>query len=382
MKRWINLSIAALPIATAMLLGAGAAQAASSVVGQWRFDEASGQLAVDDGPFGLDGRLGDADGDDAADPTRIAGVSGGALHFDGRTYVRLPRSARLEPQTLTLEAVVRAYGSPGPFAYVMSYGAQDCTASSYALYTGADGGIAFYIFDGSWYRISASAAPADVWDGRWHHVAGVFDGRALRLFVDGRQVGEPEPAAAGIAYALKLRGSFVGTYEGTCARPLAGDVDLVRLWDGPLAPDFVAGLADAALSPSPSSLPVAPPGASNATGPGSRPPLPAIAPGTSVPVTTASPRSCRVRSSARRVRAGRLTVVTVGVAVRGRLLRHVRVRATTGARHRTLARARTGADGRARLRLRPRNRAAVRVSVTGRPDCAPVRLTVLRARRG
>jgi hypothetical protein len=291
----------------------------------------------------------------------------------------MARSARLEPQALTLETVVRANASPGPFAYVMSYGAQDCTASSYALYTGADGGIAFYIFDGTRYRISAAAAPAVVWDGRWHHIAGVYDGRALLLFVDGRQVGEPEPAAAGIAYALKLRGSFVGTYEGTCTRPLVGDVDLVRLWDGPLSPDFVATLADAALTPSPPSLPVAPPGASNATGTGSRPPLPAVAPGTSVPVTTAS--SCRVRSSTRRVRAKRLTVVMVGVTAGGRLLRHVRIRATAGARHRPLARARTGADGHARLRLRPRTRAAVRVSVTGRHDCAPIRLTVLRARR-
>jgi hypothetical protein len=381
MKRWITTSIAALSAAGAMLLGTAPAHA-SSVVGQWRFDEASGQLAVDDGPFGLDGRLGEADGDDAADPTRIAGVSGGALHFDGRTFVRLPRSARLEPQALTLEAVVRADASPGPFAYVMSYGAQDCTASSYALYTGADGGIAFYIFDGTRYVISAAAAPGDVWNGRWHHVAGVYDGRALRLFVDGRQVGEPEPAAGGIAYALKLRNSFVGTYEGTCMRPLVGDVDLVRLWDGPLAADFVAGLADAALAPPPPSLPVAPPGASNTSEPGSRPPLAAIRPGTSVPAATASSRACRVRSSTRRIRAKRLTVVTVGVSVRGRLLRHVRIRATAGARHRTLARARTGADGRARLRLRARNRAAVRIGATGRPDCAPVRLTVLRARRG
>ena len=73
----------------------------------------------------------------------------------------------------------------------MSYGAQDCTASSYALYTGADGGIAFYIFDGSLYRISAAAAPADVWDGGWHHVAGVAsDNKTLRLFVDGQLAAE------------------------------------------------------------------------------------------------------------------------------------------------------------------------------------------------
>ena len=39
-----------------------------------------------------------------------------------------------------------------------------------------------------------AAGPASVWDGKWHHVAGTFDGSTVRLYVDGVQVGTGTPA--------------------------------------------------------------------------------------------------------------------------------------------------------------------------------------------
>ena len=117
-----------------------AAAGTSTVLGQWRFDENGGQTAVDDGPYGLDGRLGVTAEADAHDPDRLPGVSGGALRFDG-SFVRLPGATELEPPSLTVEAVVRADASPGRFRYVISHGAQGCLAGSYGLYTGEHGGI-------------------------------------------------------------------------------------------------------------------------------------------------------------------------------------------------------------------------------------------------
>src|SRR4051812_15892307 len=277
----------------AMTMGASTAGAdQSTVVGQWRFDEDGGQTAVDDGPFGLDGRLGPTDGVDDRDPARIAGVSGGALRFDGRAFVRLPHAPELDPTTLTLEAVVRASSTPGRFRYVVSHGAQACTAGSYGLYTAADGGIAFYVFDGSSYRVTAAAGPAQVWNGAWHHVAGVYDGTALRLLLDGHPVGDPLPAPTTIAYGLASSDTYFGTYQGTCALPLTGDVDLVRLWRGPLDPDFIGGLADAALAPPADTPPTTPPAGdvptatdadSHGDAPASRTPITAIAPGVVLP---------------------------------------------------------------------------------------------------
>jgi hypothetical protein len=399
-----GIAAALLAVLGTLAPGATIARAAeSTVIGQWRFDEAAGQTAIDDGQFGLDGRLGASSAADSQDPQRVPGLSGGALRFDGRTFVRLPAAQELTPATLTVEAVVRAPASPGTFRYVVSHGAEDCIAASYGLYTAYNGGLAFYVFDGRYFRISAEAAPSDVWNGGWHHAAGVYDGHALRFYLDGHPVGDPISAPEHIAYALTSTDAYFGTYQGTCARPLVGDVDLVRLWRGPLSADFVGGLSDAALTPPPApappppsrdAVPVAPPGAEVADAPASRSVLAPIAPGTIVspgelpaartsPAATAPasapgapPRACVVRPSVRRLRAGRTVTLTVTVALRRKPLDRAHVIATYGAPRRTLARARTQSNGRARLRLTTPNRGAVRLLVVGRQDCSPVALRV------
>jgi hypothetical protein len=387
----------------ALSMGVSTAGAApSTVVGQWRFDESGGQRATDDGPYGLDGRLGLSGDVDERDPERIPGLAGGALRFDGRSFVRLPAAPQLEPGTMTIEAVVRGPSSPGRFRYVVSHGAQGCLAGSYGLYTARDGGMAFYIFNGSHFYVTAAIGPADVWNDAWHHVAGVFDGSSLRLLVDGRPVGDPIAAPPTIAYALTSSDHYIGTYQGSCALPLKGDVDLVRLWHGPLAPDFIGGLADAALTvppvvpPAVVPVPVATDTDSRADAPAGRPAHVPIAPGTSFaapsppadgvapkPVAGAPARACVVRAATKRVRAGRRTVLTVRVALRGKPLKGTRVTATqvvSARKQRTLGHAKTGRDGRARLRVRPVHRTKIHLAVPSRTDCSGMKLTVLRAR--
>lgn len=387
-------------VLAALLLALGAPGMAgaepSSVVGQWRFDEAGGQTAVDDGPYALDGRLGLTDGADPRDPERIAGLNGGALHFGGQAFVRLPAAPQLEPATLTLEAVVRAGRSPGAFRYVVSHGAEGCLAGSYGLYTGQDGGIAFYVFDGKSYYLTAAAKPSDVWNGAWHHVAGVYDGSALRLYLDGRPVGVSFPAPHPIAYNLTSDDHYFGIYQGTCTLPLTGDVDLVRTWLGPLAPAKVGELADAALTPPvpgdatppPPVVPIADQADSDAGATPTRPAIAPIAPGTKLAAPAAatsgsgahtSPgapaRACQVKPSAKSIHIGRRTTLTVRVSLRGTPLKGVRIVAITSSHHR-LASARTAANGRARLALKTAKRGTIRLKVAGRADCGSASLSV------
>ncbi|HWH93261.1 MAG TPA: LamG domain-containing protein [Baekduia sp.] len=381
--------------------GAGTAGAdTSAVVGQWRFDEAGGQAAVDDGPYALDGRLGLTDDADARDPERIAGLSGNALRFDGRALVRLPNAAALEPSTLTLEAVVRGTGSPGRFLYVVSHGANGCLAGSYGLYTAADGGMAFYIFDGEVYRVSSAVAPGDVWNGQWHHVAGVFDGRVIRFYLDGHPVGSAAPAPPTIAYALTSSDTYFGTYQGGCSLPLRGDIDLVRMWRGPLAPDTVGTLADAALAgpvnggPPAGTVPTTDAAGSVADAPASRTTLSPVAGGQAIPLKVpltdprrgasapgAPARACVVNSSTGRLRVGLPKRLIVKVALRGTPLKGVQVVATQASSRARLASGRTATDGRARLHVMARRRGTVRLQVKGRSDCGATALTVLKAQR-
>lgn len=386
----------------ALLLGAlGAPRIAtaepSSVVGQWRFDEPGGQVALDDGPFALDGRLGQSAGGDARDPERIAGVDSGALHFGGHASVRLPAAAALDPATITLEAVVRADRSPGAYRYVVSHGAQGCVAGAYGLYTAKDGGIAFYVFDGDAYYLTAAVNPSDVWNGAWHHVAGVYDGAAVRLYLDGHPVGTAFPAPKPIAYTLSSEDHYFGTYEGTCALPLTGDVDLVRMWRGPLAPDYLATLSDTALTPKttlapPADVPTADQSQSDADAAGTRSTVTPITPGTTLPASTvatsgaakattpgAPARACQVKPSSTRLTAGRPTTLTIRVALRGSPLKNVRVVAMAASKRR-IAAARTTSAGRAKLKLKTTTRGTIRVKVAGRSDCGAASLTVVRAK--
>ena len=253
-----------------VVVGPAPAAAQSGLLGQWRFDEPDGQRIIDDGPHALTGFLGSSDGADAADPVRVPGASGGALHFDGDRFVQLPDSASLAASTLTVEAVVRAGTSPGAWRYLVSRGGRGCVAGSYGLYTGAAGGVALYVFDGTRYVVSATARPSDVWNGAWHHVAGTFDGRALRLFVDGRAVGEPMDAPLRIDYAgTSARLSF-GQYAGDCELSFRGDIDLVRLSSGARSQETLASSAAAAGVP-PAAGPL-PPAASGTTIPGTAAP--------------------------------------------------------------------------------------------------------------
>jgi hypothetical protein len=376
-RRWRIAGVAGAVAALLIVAGAQAAQADPGSVGEWRFDEPGGQVALDTGPFGLDGRLGTGAGDDAADPQRIPGVVSGALRFSGGSYVQLPDAAELAPPTLSVDAVVRATGSPGAYRYIVSRGGQGCFAGSYGLYTAKAAGVAFYVFDGSGYVVSATARAADVWDGGWHHVAGTFDGGHLRLYVDGRRVGDPSDGPTRIDWSSTSPAAAIGRYVGSCDLAFAGDMDLVRLWNGALSPSEVAANATQELQlttpvdpAGPPLTPAEPPTRTAATPPAN--------PRTSTP--GAPPRACAMGLSRSRIVVRRRTTVRVKVTVRGQPRRAVRVVAYQAGAHKPITKARTGRKGRAKLVLKASRRGKVRISAAITPTCSPAYIKVVRAR--
>ncbi len=96
-------------------------------------------------------------------------------------------SNSLEPQQLTVGAWVKAPTSPGLFRYILAKGSQDCVTASYGLFTAVSGGLQFYVYDGTRALYSGLQDP-EIWDGKWHHVAGTFNGTQVKLFVDGKRV--------------------------------------------------------------------------------------------------------------------------------------------------------------------------------------------------
>jgi hypothetical protein len=193
---------------TATLAVALAAPPASArtggVGGLWLLDEGSGQVANDLSFNGNRGMLGTTPGVDANDPTwvalpRLLFLKRAALRFSGAQSVRMPDAPSLEPDGVTVLARVRSTGA-GAFRYVMSKGAFQCENASYGLFTDAAGGLVFYVSDGT----------------------------TSRLYVDGRQIGTPVPAAVSVYYGMPTGDDlYVGDYGGPCASPLGfiGDID-------------------------------------------------------------------------------------------------------------------------------------------------------------
>jgi hypothetical protein len=222
---------AAAVIVAAFCLAVPATASAGPLRGWWPMNERSGQVVYDWSGNGNHGQLGSTPAVDGNDPTRIKGIFnvGSALRFDGDDFVTIRDSPSLRPEKVTLSTWFRGAASPGLFKYLVAKGADRCEAGSFALYTTESGNPAFYIYNGTaWVR--SPEADASVWDGRWHHAAGTYDGTTVRLFIDGREVGSGTPASGAIQYDLPSTSMTLGVYDGSCDLFLVGDIDGVSVW--------------------------------------------------------------------------------------------------------------------------------------------------------
>jgi hypothetical protein len=214
-----------------------------SVSGWWPMYEGSGQVVHDLSGHGNNGTLGSTPVADANDPTWIKGfLFGSALRFDGNDFVRIPDSKALESKAVTVSAWVRGDSSPGRDRYIIGKGADDCLSSSYALYTGEGAGLSFYVTDQSGAtRLTAAVDPTAIWNGKWHHVAGTFDGTTAKLFVDGKAIGGSAGTSQPINYALATTGdASLGSFLGTCDLYYTGDIDDVAIFNQALPIDKYA----------------------------------------------------------------------------------------------------------------------------------------------
>lgn len=249
--KWSKVVVLGAVALVAVGLAAVRADAAGDLVAHWRLDDTAGSTALDATGNGNTGSVEGA--------VSVAGRVGSALRFDGvDDVVRVPATLSLQPAQVSVEAWVRRDGSPGIYRHIVAKGATDCVASSYALYTGPDGGLAFYISNGQKFTLSPDAG-AGIWDGNWHRATGTFDGSTVRLYVDGREVGSGSPTSLAIRYDRATSTDLtIGAYKGSCAdHDFSGDIDEVKVWNGALAaseiidPDVTAPTIEPSLTGTP-----------------------------------------------------------------------------------------------------------------------------------
>lgn len=256
---------------TAAICGAVAlsplfAQAASttSLQGEWHLDSV-GATTPDSSGNGLD-----------LTTTNIGAIAGGrfsgAAGMSANGVMRRTAATQLESANVTTTAWVHAlpngnggWVQPGNLKYVMADSTHLCNGSSYALYTGSGGGMQFYVYEGGTAQGSPVAAPAGLWDGNWHAIAGTYDGSTVRLYVDGAQVGSGTAAPGAIDYAGANSHDFtLGNYPDlNCAGGIygfKGYIDESHVYNRALTPSEVATLASPTATTPPEIEPTGPTG--------------------------------------------------------------------------------------------------------------------------
>ena len=93
--------------------------------------------------------------------------------------------------------------------------------------------------DGRYVEFGAPVTPQTIGDGKWHHVAGTFDGKQMNLYVDGKQIGSK--AIEGKLNTQSTQPMKIGSYG---AEPFHGDLNDVRLYRSGLSKIQIKSIAD------------------------------------------------------------------------------------------------------------------------------------------
>ncbi|MBN2132085.1 MAG: hypothetical protein JW741_21470 [Sedimentisphaerales bacterium] len=142
------------------------------LVGWWKLDETEGAVAADSSGAGHAGTL-------VGDPAWAPGAIGGALELDGDgDYVDLGTAPDFDAASqITVAAWVKVASFDMDWQAIVTKG-----DTAWRLSRSMDDNLHFAC-TGMWPEWVHGSA--DVNDGQWHHVAGVYDGAELRLYVDG-----------------------------------------------------------------------------------------------------------------------------------------------------------------------------------------------------
>ncbi len=155
-----------------------------------------------------------------------AASNGYALSFLNNRYVTIPNADSLNPARLTVECWVK-FRKVGDAAQVFLNKGGGSFLGGYELSLRSGGAVAFSLSANDTYRVES--APYSVKAETWHHIAGVFDGRYLRVFLDGEQSGVKEVGDVRILTAAPLYLNLMPAYS----YPFEGDLDELRIWSVP-----------------------------------------------------------------------------------------------------------------------------------------------------
>ncbi|NNG27032.1 MAG: T9SS type A sorting domain-containing protein, partial [Ignavibacteriaceae bacterium] len=164
--------------------------------------------------------------------TSIADTNGFALQFDG-TDDRLDcgneSSLQITGNKITLEAWINVNEFKSqPFAGSVIVKDQGGIDAGYMIRCGGNGIINFNIGTGSWNEINTPANSVQL--NSWQHVAAIYDGTSMRIFVDGEIAAQTNISGLNIGNAINSN-LLIGESPGFPGRVFNGKIDEVRIWN-------------------------------------------------------------------------------------------------------------------------------------------------------
>jgi hypothetical protein len=201
---------------------------------EYQFEETSGEDVLDSN--------GSNDGKIVDDVTRIDGVRGKGLEFNGG-YINLGEDVFSEvKENITISAWVKP-ATTGSFMGIVMLGAE--VYDTYALYVDPDNSGIGWSTAGtdptSWYHITEVP---DLYDGEWHHLAVTYDGAEKVIYLDKEIVGTE--AATGEISSGSGYNLLIGAGRDVHVLDLlySGSLDEVRIYNSTLTDTEIVQLYD------------------------------------------------------------------------------------------------------------------------------------------
>ncbi len=200
------------------------------LVAHWTFDEQFGTTCKDSSGNQLSAT---PQSGRPAGFSRVGGLFGGGLSLTGNHKLSIPTESRFDE---IRKISFSAWTMPRKWErYNEIFRRED--GLNRLLFSFQEEGtiLSLGLNIGGYVECDAKIDPAVLLDGQWHHAAATFDGRFMRVYLDGREIGvleRPGEIAAGGAGTACI----ASTNGGECFQ---GNIDEVRIYEDALTADEV-----------------------------------------------------------------------------------------------------------------------------------------------
>jgi hypothetical protein len=227
MKTYILIGVILVPMF--LLTGMAMSVVDNSIVLYLTFDADEGNTVKDISPS-------HNDGDIKGKPQKVEGKFGSALELNGTTdSIEIPHNASLNMTTaVTMEMWVKlAAGGPDTNQVGIEKGGWE--AGEYSIYAhyvpGSKSAMQFFDLPVACGDANSGNLGKNIKDGEWYHLAGIWDGKKIYIYTDGKL---DMSAECGNKLNTNGKSLYIGARNGS-ERFLQGVVDEVRLYNRALS---------------------------------------------------------------------------------------------------------------------------------------------------